>query len=88
MYVVTATQKLLGCISYCVYRNIVLTWYYVEKKDISDPIEIRTLRIGNFAAQIENDPGGLILGTKTKGDQRKILRFVVWSDFSWVVREK
>ena len=85
MYVVTATQKLLGCISYCVYRNIVLTWYYVEKKDISDPIEIRTLRIGNFAAKIENDPKGLNPGRMVEGDQRKILRLVVGSDFFFAV---
>ena len=58
---------------------------------ISDPIEIRTLWIGDFAAQIENDPGGLIPGTKAEGaegDQGKILRLVAGSDFSWVVREK
>ena len=48
---------------------------------ISDPIEIRTLWIGDFAAQIENDPGGLIPGTKAEGDQRKILRLVVGGDF-------
>ena len=59
-----------------------------RKKYISDPIKIRTLRIGDFAAQIENDPGGLIPGTKTEGDQRKILHLVVGSDFSWVVRIK
>ena len=51
------------------------------------PIEIWTLRIGNFAAQIENDPGGLIPGTMAEGDQRKILRLVVGSNFSWVIRD-
>ena len=50
------------------------------KKKIPDPIEIRTLRIGDFAAQIENDPGGLI-GTMAEVDQRKILHSVVGSDF-------
>ena len=34
-----------------------------EKINAPDLIESRTLRIGNFAAQIENDPGGLIPGT-------------------------
>ena len=60
---------------------------YQKKTYISDPIEIRTLRIGNFAAQIENDPEGLIPGTKAECDQRKILRLVAGSKFSWVVRE-
>ena len=57
--------------------------YDNKKIHISAPIEIRTLRIGDFAAQIENDPGGLITGTMAEGDQRKILRLVVGSDFSW-----
>ena len=45
-------------------------------------IENRTLRTGDFAAKIENDPGGLIPGTMAEGDQRKILHLVVVSDFS------
>ena len=42
---------------------------------IPDPIELRTLQIGGFAAQIENDTGELI------PDQRKILRLAVGRDF-------
>ena len=57
-----------------------------EKLNIPDPIEIQTLRIGDFAAQIENDLGGLIPGTMAEGVQRNILRLVVGSNFSWVFR--
>ena len=60
-----------------------------DKKNayIPDPIQIQTLRIGDFAAQIENDLGGLIPGTMAEGDQRKIFRLVVGSDYSWVCQE-
>ena len=54
----------------------------IIKKYISAPIEIRTLRIGDFAAQIENDPGGAFPGTMAGGDQRKILRLLVVSDYN------
>ena len=69
MYVVTVTQKLLGHVSYWLHKDFV----HSKKKYISipDPIEIRTLQIGDFAAQIENDPGGLIPVTMAGGDQRK-----------------
>ena len=53
---------------------------YRKKTYISDPIEIQTLRIGNFAAQIGNDPKGLIPGIKAEGDHRKILCLVVESN--------
>ena len=38
--------------------------YDIKNKYIPDPIEIRTLQIGDFAAQIKNDLGGLIPGTR------------------------
>ena len=55
--------------------------YDNEKINIPDPIESRTLRIGDFAGQIENNPGGLILGTVAEDDQRIILRLVVGTEF-------
>ena len=54
---------------------------------IPDPIEILTLQIGDFAAQIVNDPRGLIPGTVAEINQRKILRLVVSSDCSWMFWE-
>ena len=57
-----------------------------ETIHILDPIEIWILQIGNFAAKIENDPGGLNTGTMAEGDC-KILRLVVGSNFSWVFQE-
>ena len=88
MYVVTVTQKLLRYISYCLYRNIVHSTTSKQIYIISVPIEIQTLRIGDFAAGRENDLEGLIPRTKAGGDQHKILRLVVGSNFSWVVRGK
>ena len=79
MYVVTVTQNSWDMLATSPVRNS----YNVRQKNtyIPDPIQIRTLRIGDFAAQVENDPGRLIPGTVAEGDQRKILHSVVGSDF-------
>ena len=49
-------------------------------KYVSLLTEIQTLRIGDFAAQIGNDPGGVCPGTMAEGDQRKILHLVAQSN--------
>ena len=54
---------------------------------IPDPIEILTLQIGDFAAQIENNPRGLVPGIMAEGNQRKILCLVVCGDFAWMFPE-
>ena len=66
----------------------ICTLYDTEKMNIPDPIERRTLLIGDFAAQIENDTRGLISGTMIEGDQRETLHLVVGSEFFWVFRGK
>ena len=58
-----------------------------EKINVPNPIEIGNLRIGHFAAQIEYNHRRLIPGTMAEGDQRKIFRLVVGSDYSWVCQE-
>ena len=58
-----------------------------EKINVPTSIKIRTLQIGDFAAQIENDPERHIPGAMAEGGQRKILRLVFGADFSWVFRE-
>ena len=67
-------------LGFCRYHNMKETY-------ISTPSKIWNIQIGDFATQIENDPGEVISGSKDEGDQRKILRLVVSSDFSWMFWE-
>ena len=59
----------------------------VKKYIFSTPGKILILQIGDFAAQIENDPGGVITGIKVECDWCKILCLVVGSNFLDCFRE-